>query len=135
MKQIVLLLTLMVAAPLAFADTLTAEVNKTAYDYALAMFEEAEVTEAECSAEQVARTGFFYLCGQTTLAGDALEAAWTPATREYGARTLSEEEIADDAWEATGSGGQGLEVVVDGEFIVIEYTSEGVVSVQSGQTY
>lgn len=135
MKKYLLLSTLLFATPLAFADTLTAKVNKTAYDYALAMFAEAEVTESMCPAEKAERTGFFYLCGTTTLDGEALEGAWTPATRDYGATTLSEEEIADDAWESTGSGGQGLEVVVDGEFIIIEYGPAGEVSVQSGQTF
>lgn len=135
MKQHILLLTLLCAASPAFADTLTPEINQTAYDYALAMFEVSEVGESECPAEQQSRTGFFYLCGKTALAGDAFEAAWTPATRDYGATDLMDAEIADDAWESTGAGGQGLEVVVEGEFILVEYGPDGTVSVRSSQKF
>lgn len=135
MQKLVLLLTLLCTAPLALADTLTLKVNKPAHDYALAMFKATEVSKNECSPEQKARTGFFYLCGTTTLAGDAFEAAWTPASREYGSTDLVGEAIADDAWESTGSGNQGLEVVVEDEFIIVEYGPDGAVSVQSGQTY
>ncbi len=135
MQKLALSLALLCTASLALADTLTLKINKPAYDYARAMFETAEVSENECSPEQKARTGFFYLCGTTTLTGDAFEAAWTPASREYGSTDLSGEATADDAWESTGSGNQGLEVVVEDEFIIVEYGPDGAVSVQSGQTY
>jgi hypothetical protein len=135
MKKRILLFALLCAASPVFADTLTPETNQTAYDYALAMFGATEVSESECPAEQKSRTGFFYLCGKTALAGDAFEAAWIPATRDYGATDLMDAEIADDAWESTGAGGQGLEVVVEGEFILVEYGPDGAVSVRSSRTF
>ena len=135
MKQRILRFVLLCAFSPVFADTLTPKINQTAYDYALAMFDATEVSESECPAEQKSRTGFFYLCGKTTLAGDAFEAAWTPATRAYGATDLADDAIADDAWESTGSGNQGLEVVVENEFILVEYSPDGTVSVRSSQKF
>ena len=120
---------------LALADTLTAKVNQAAYDYASAMFKTTEVSVGECAAEQKERTGFFYICGTTTLEGNAFETAWTAASREYGSTDLSGEMTAEDAWESNGSGGQMLEVVVDDEFIVVDDGADGAVSVQSGQTF
>lgn len=126
---------LLTAFSLAIAETLTAEVNKVAYDYAVAMFEKADVTIAECSPEQEARRGFYYLCGKTSLEGEAFEAAWTAASAAYGATDGTDEAITEDGWGTTGTGNQGLPVYVDGEFILSQYSPDGDVSVQSGRTY
>lgn len=120
---------------LSLAETLTPEVNKAAYDYAVAMFRAADVTVAECLPEQKARTGFFYLCGKTSLEGEAFEAAWTPASAAYGATDGAGAAITEAAWGVTGTGNKGLAVYVDGEFIIGQYGPSGDVSVQSGQVY
>ena len=126
---------LLAAFSLATAETLTAEVNKVAYDYAVAMFEQADVTMAECSPEQEARRGFYYLCGKTSLEGEAIEAAWTSASAAYSVSDETDEAITEDGWGTTGIGNQGLPVYVDGELILSQYGPDGDVSVQSGWTY
>ncbi len=123
------------AFSLSLAETLTAAVNKVAYDYAVAMFEAADVTVAECAPEQKARRGFYYLCGKTSLEGEAFEATWAPASAAYGATDGADAAITADAWGATGAGNRGLEVYVDGEFVIGQYSPGGEVSVQSGRAY
>jgi len=135
MRKLPAVLVLLSAFSLSLAETLTAEVNKVAYDYAVAMFGAADVTVAECSPEQKARRGFFYLCGKSSLGGDDLEAAWTPASAAYGATDGADAAITEDAWGSTGAGNRGLEVFVDGEFIIGQYSPSGEVSVQSGKAY
>lgn len=135
MRKLTVIFILLSALSLSLAETLTAEVNKVAYDYAVAMFEAADVTVAECAPEQKARRGFYYLCGKTSLEGDAFEAAWTPASAAYGATDEAGAAITADAWGATGAGNQGLSVYVDGEFIIGQYSPDGEVSVQSGRAY
>lgn len=128
-------LALLCAAPSSLAETLTAASNGVAYKYAVAMFRAADVRVTPCPAEQRSRTGFFYLCGQTGLEGEAFKAAWTPASRDYGSTDAAGTATADDAWGSVGSGRQGLEVYVGGEFILVEYGPEGDVSVRSGRRY
>lgn len=135
MSKIQAILVVLSTFSLSLAETLTPEVNKVAYDYAVAMFEAADVTVAECSPEQKARAGFFYLCGKTGLGGEAFEGAWTPASAAYGATDGAGVAITGDAWSLTGNGNQGLAVYVDGEFIIGQYGPSGDVSVQSGQVY
>ena len=135
MQKILAALILLSALSLSLAETLTAEINKVAYDYAVAMFEAADVTIAECLPEQETRRGFYYLCGKTSLKGDAFEAAWTSASVEYGATDETDAAITKDAWGTTGTGNQGLPVYVEGEFIIGQYSPDGVVSVQSGRAY
>lgn len=135
MRKHLSVLTLLFAAPLSLAETLSAEVNRVAYDYAVAMFRTAHVTVTPCPAEQRARTGFFYLCGRTGLESEAFEAAWTPASRDYGSTDAAGTATTDDAWGSVGSGRQGLEVYVGDEFILVEYGPEGDVSVRSGRAY
>jgi hypothetical protein len=129
------LITLLCAAPLSLAETLSAASNRVAYNYAVAMFRAADVRVTPCPAEQRERTGFLYLCGQTGLEGEAFEAAWTPSSRDYGSTDAAGRATAADEWVSVGSGRQGLAVYVEGEFIVAEYGPEGDVSVRSGRTY
>lgn len=135
MSKFVLFLALLGIVSLAAADTLTVKVNKVAFDYATAMFGAAQVSAAECSAEEKEATGFFFRCGQTALEDDAFEAAWAKASREYGSADADGTPTADDAWSSVGSGEQGLETFVDGEFVTVSYGPDGDVTVRSGQTY
>ncbi len=135
MHKLLAALILLSSFSLSLAETLTAEVNKVAYDYAVAMFEAADVTVAECAPEQEARRGFYYLCGETDMEGDTFEAAWTSASAAYGATDETDAAITRDAWGTTGTGNQGLSVYVDGELIIGQYSPDGDVSVQSGRAY
>ncbi len=60
------------------------------------MFEKADGTVAEYSAEQKARRGFYYLCGKTSLESEAFEAAWTSASAAYGATDGADTAITEE---------------------------------------